>query len=448
MSSSSPSPENVHRPPVRFRRGRRDRHGPLPHHVPEGPSVPPLAAAEDLLTEAVAWARADAKAGVHDAVSLEHEPRMLFDRDNDAQRRQDEEVIDALELDDLSMNDAIRAGAQVDIAAATARLALVDADLAALDATVEDGEDELLGRAPYEDSVWQAPERVTEPVGQTLVRRWGVNAGLVGGELSINFLALQLLPGGWVERLSFAVVVGLSTVWAGHAAGVWLAEHRRADLRVRALVPAAFALLVLAVTALMAALRVAYVDRSPGPDVLTGEPMPSALADSGIPGLVVWGGIAAVQLIFFVVTVLHTLTVHNPRVRALQTARAQRTRGLRRRAALVEELEAAQERGRLADAHVERTRAWWTGQRAARAALYEQRFVRYGGELARALGDPEVTVALEARHARDDRPRDVGAEPTDRATTPLTVVPDAPQHDDPDTDPPDDDPSASPGRPA
>jgi len=70
--------------------------------------------------------------------------------------------------------------------------------------------------------------------------------------------------------VSFAVVVGVATVWAGHAAGTWIAVQRRAKPVIRLGVPVALALLAIAVTAFMMSPFVTAVEMpviaSPRPD--------------------------------------------------------------------------------------------------------------------------------------------------------------------------------------
>jgi hypothetical protein len=204
-----------------------------------------------------------------------------------------------------------------------------------------------------------------------------------------------------VERASFAAVVGVATVWAGHAAGTWAAVRLRATTLVRAGVPVALAVLAVAVTAFMAALRVAYVDHPPI-DPGTGLPAPSPLSAAGIPGLLLWIGVAAVQLIFFAITVLHTAHEHNPRMQVLQAARSRRRRLLRRHARHLRRWIAATHYATFTTTHAERTEEHWEAKRAERDALFDQRLARYASTAAREMHDPDATVAWEARLARSD----------------------------------------------
>jgi hypothetical protein len=150
----------------------------------------------------------------------------------------------------------------------------------------------------------------------------------------------------------------------------------------------------------MASLRVAYVDRPAGNDPFTGKPLPSALAGSGISGVLLWAGIGAVQVVFFTVTMLHARATHNPRLTGLHAAR-RRLRVLgRRRTRLDRERIAAGHECDLAAELDARTTELWEQAREARTALGEQRIAVHRWTLARALGDPDATAALEARSAR------------------------------------------------
>lgn len=137
---------------------------------------------------------------MHDALSLGHSAPLLFEYDNDAERRRDHAFADQLEGADATMGSAIALHASERAAVADVRLARTRGELVDVDAQVDDCRAELRGDAPYEESIWRAPERIAEPGWRTALRRWSVVLVLLPAELGINMLALQLLPGRHLDR--------------------------------------------------------------------------------------------------------------------------------------------------------------------------------------------------------------------------------------------------------
>lgn len=388
-----------------YKRSDGDPSGPLTHNVPEGPPAAPLTGPEEGRAAAEAAATADIGSGAYDAIGLAHDGPLLFEHGDDARFCQSEAQAHQRKIGDLVMGEAIQGRTDAEHAALKARLDPVVEELERAQRLADDCTLELSGAEPYQQSIWKAPERLTESARQTFVKTWGTFAVLLPIEFSVNVLALKLLGNTASERWAFALVMGTASVWAGHTAGRWIRDHRDAPRIARWSLPAVLTLLVVALVAFVTGLRVAYVDQPGEPDPLTGQPGPRLLEDAHIPSWVVLAGIGAIQLIFFIITVQHSADAHNPRVVALQRARSTVAKLRRKNAKLILQQRIAANTDSLARGHAARTEQLWDAYIQELRARSAERLGIYLSTAARTLGDPEATVALEARAGRSAKLR-------------------------------------------
>jgi hypothetical protein len=137
---------------------------------------------------------------------------------------------------------------------------------------------------------------------------------------------------------------------------------------------------------------------------LSGVASQSLLGSAGVPGWVLWAGLAALQFGLGVAVAVHTHHVHNPYVAAhrmagtLRDAQSKATTEARGRVEqAIADVTAAKED---LTVHIP---AQWAAQSAALAALARQVLAIYADAYVHAGGNPELTVAMEARLATQPR---------------------------------------------
>lgn len=388
----------------------------LDGNVPAGPPHPPpidAAVVRDVSFQAGA---ADAQAGVHDADTLAHQAPLLYAHDVDAQHQQWRALATDLRVNAQQVAGHLKAIKDGVAIAAMQRLAAGERAAAAAEEAQWRAEAVLRGAGVHAGSPYADPTRISETRRATLVKTWLPLAVLAAADLGINVLALQVLGGGLVELISFALVLGLSNVAAGYWAGAHARAHRNPPGRhpgfTRWAIPALLTALTLAVVAFVATLRLAFV-AAPVIDPTTGAETPALLTAAGTPAAVVWAGVAALQLIFYTVAALHAHATHNPVLTELQRARREAPRWRAPLPQLHQDARTAAQAAIEADTDRRRVEDQFTAHEAWLQGLATQAKVIYGRAYARTAANPEITVEMEARLARE-----APATPTGRTLVP------------------------------
>jgi hypothetical protein len=355
-----------------------------------------------------AWQDGTAAAGVstHDADSLTHDAPLIYAARVAAEHDQwqnralqdcshDQQV--ARRLLGMKESDVVAAGE--DLANCEHETGQINEEVQAHRQVLRDGTEPA--------RQWRAPERLRESAATTWRRTYLLPGILAFADVGINVLALQTLGGGIFELVSFAIVLGVFAVVLGHQAGVHLRCHPRADAAAtwseRWLLPLGYAAALALVVSFLATLRLAYI-ATPTPVDPTGVASQSLLGSAGVPGWVLWAGLAALQFGLGVAVAVHTHHVHNPYVAAhriaetLRDAQSQATTEARGRVEqAIADVAAAEED---LTVHIP---AQWAAQSAALAALARQVLAIYADAYVHAGGNPELTVAMEARLATQPR---------------------------------------------